>query len=281
VSAGEAFRLLGLAALVSVARAPLRAFAQDTSPAVAPPQARALEPDQVEIEYVAHACFRLRSPGGKRILIDPFASRVWLGYDFPAGLAADAVLITHPHYDHDGGRRIGRDVSWMKELTVLDQPGEHELGDVRVRGIRGKHADPWGKEFGQLNTIWLVEVAGLRIAHLGDNGPLSAAAVEELGRVDVLMLPVDSEEHILKLPEIEAIRAALKPRVLVPMHYRLPDLEPEPGQPEKLGPIDPWLEGRANVRRLDGHVAVLSATRLPETEQIFAFRHSPAVVPTR
>ena len=55
---------------------------------------------------------------------------------------------------------------------------------LTITGIRGKHADPWGKEFGQTNTIWLLELDGLRIAHVGDNGPLTEANLQELGRVD-------------------------------------------------------------------------------------------------
>ena len=251
-------------------------LSQQPVPAPEPP-APALEPDQVELEYIAHACFRIRSPGGKRVLIDPYASRVWIGYDFPKDVAADAVLITHPHYDHDAGRWIGLDTSWMNGLQVIDAPGSYELGDVHIRGIAGKHADPYGKEFGQINTIWLLEVAGLRIVHLGDNGPLSAANVEELGRVDVLMIPIDAEHHILAQAEIQAIRRALKPRVLVPMHYRLPDLEVDASSPEKLGPIDPWLAGEARVRRLEGNSAVFAAGSLPESEEVVVFRHSPAV----
>ena len=45
----------------------------------------------VTIEYIAHACFRVTSPAGKQVLIDPYASRVWLGYDFPPNVHADAV----------------------------------------------------------------------------------------------------------------------------------------------------------------------------------------------
>jgi hypothetical protein len=44
---------------------------------------------------------------------------------------------------------------------VLRDPGTCTVGDVHITGIRGKHADPWGKEFGQKNTIWGIEaVAG-------------------------------------------------------------------------------------------------------------------------
>ena len=139
---------------------------------------------------------------------------------FPEALATDAILITHPHYDHDGGEFIGRRVPWTPEVRVLHDPGGYTVGDFHITGLRGKHADPWGKEFGQKNTIWRVEVSELRIAHLGDNGPLTESNVQELGRVDILMMPIDAREHILKHSEVQAIRRTAQPRVLIPMHYR-------------------------------------------------------------
>ena len=231
---------------------------------------------EVAIEYIGHAAFRMHSPGGTRIIVDPFASRVWLGYDFPDSLETDAVLITHPHYDHDAGGRMGRPFPWGPDVTVYRDPGSHMIGDVAVQGFRGKHADPYGMEFGQINTLWVLEVAGIRIAHLGDNGPLTEANVAELGRVDVLMMPIDGVYHILAAEEIEANLAALSPRVLIPMHYRLPDLETDPESPSDLGPIDPWLDGRTNVQRLSGHVGVLSREALP-LNAIVVFAHSPEV----
>jgi L-ascorbate metabolism protein UlaG (beta-lactamase superfamily) len=241
----------------------------------------ALQPGQVAIEYIAHACFRIHSPGGARLLIDPFASRVWIGYDFPPRLSADAVLITHPHYDHDAGVFIGRKPPWPPEVRVLRDPGSYTIKDVRITGIRGKHAEPYGKEFGQTNTIWLLQVAGLRVAHLGDNGPLTAANLRELGRVDILMMPIDAKHHLLREPEIRAIRAALHPRILVPMHYQLPDLEPSPDSPSDLGPIDPWLAGQQNVVRLDNSVAIFTAGSLLPGQHILVFRHSGKVQPLR
>src|SRR2546430_6011820 len=203
-------------------------------------QDAAKENRAVTIEYIAHACFRLTSPSGKRVLIDPYASRVWLGYDFPPNIQADAVLISHPHYDHDGGEAMGRPVPWPPKTLVLRKPGIKQIGDITVTGYAGKHADPWGKEFGQTNTIWLLEVASLRIVHLGDNGPLKDETIRELGRVDVLMIPIDSQFHILKADEIVAIRRQLSPSILIPMHYRHADLETNPGKPELLGGIEDW-----------------------------------------
>src|SRR5947208_3143846 len=178
--------LLAALAAVSLADPPApRITANDPSD----PRLR-LQPGQVAIEYIAHACFRIHSAGGARLLIDPYASRVWLGYDFPPRLAADAVLITHPHYDHDAGVFIGRKPPWTPEVRVLRQPGAYQVADVRITGIRGKHAEPYGREFGQTNTLWLLEVAGLRIAHLGDNGPMTEANIHQLGRVDILMMAI-------------------------------------------------------------------------------------------
>jgi L-ascorbate metabolism protein UlaG (beta-lactamase superfamily) len=231
----------------------------------------------IEIEYIAHASFLLRSDDGTELLIDPYASRVWLGYDWPDGVLPSAVLITHPHYDHDAGRFREMTFPWGEGTPVVDGPGTYEFGDFTVTGVEGKHADPYGMEFGQLNTIMVVEAAGLRIAHLGDNGPLTPAMVDGIGRVDVLMMPGDGVDHILSKETTAEILAQLDPRVVVPMHYRLPDLEVELDSPSDLGEIEPWLEGRSGVSRVGGHIRTLSATDLPAEQMIMVFEHAPYV----
>jgi L-ascorbate metabolism protein UlaG (beta-lactamase superfamily) len=242
-------------------------------------QDAAKENRAVTIEYIAHACFRVTSPSGKQVLIDPYASRVWLGYDFPPSVHADAILISHPHYDHDGGEAMGRPVPWAANTLVLRQPGTNQVADIEVVGYAGKHADPWGKEFGQSNTIWLVKVAGLRIVHLGDNGPLREDTIQEVGRVDVLMMPIDSQFHILKADQIAAIRSRLLPPILIPMHYRHEDLETNPNRPEQLGGIDDWANGEANVRFLTANKQDFSFASLPKEPEVLIFKHSPLVKP--
>ncbi len=229
------------------------------------------------IEYVAHASFIVRSPGGVEILIDPYASRVWLGYDFPGGLAPDAILITHPHYDHDGGRFRGAEVWWDEDVRVIDAPGVHRIGDASVLGISGKHADPYGKEFGQRNTVMIIEVGGLRLAHVGDNGPLTPDVVRAMGDVDLLMLPIDAEEHILSNEAVAAAISAVDPAIVVPMHYRIPELEASADSPSDLGDIDPWLAGRDNVVRLETNRLDLRRGDVPAEPTVIVFRHSPAI----
>jgi len=251
-----------LAALVAVALTTRHAHAQ-----------------QVTVEYIAHACFRITSPLGKQVLIDPYASRVWLAYDFPSNIIADAVLISHPHYDHDGGESKRRPVPWSPNTPVFRQPGTNHVGDITVIGYAGKHADPWGKEFGQINTIWLLKTGGLRIVHLGDNGPLNDDNIQAMGRVDLLMMPIDSQFHILKADQITTIRAHLSPKVLIPMHYRHKDLEPSPDKPEQLGGIDEWAKQQTGVKYLESNKQGFSLATLPRNPGVLIFKHSPLVKP--
>lgn len=237
-----------------------------------------MEDASIEIEYVAHASFRFRGQDGTELLIDPYASRVWLGYDWPDGIEPDGVLITHPHYDHDAGRYRDMPFPWDESVTVVDKPGTRRFGDFTVTGVEGKHADPYGMEFGQLNTLMVIEAYGLRIAHLGDNGPLTAAMISGLGRVDVLMLPGDGVDHILSKETTAEIIERLDPAIVIPMHYRLPDLEATADGPSDLGEIDPWLIGREGVQRVGSHRTRLSSTDLPEERRILVFDHAPYVM---
>ena len=43
---------------------------------------------------------------------------------------------------------------WPSDTPVIKEPGSYTFGDIAITGIRGKHAEPYGKEFGQTNTIW-------------------------------------------------------------------------------------------------------------------------------
>ncbi len=226
----------------------------------------------VQIDYIAHACFRIESDAGHSVVIDPYNTNRWLGYHFPAAVAADAVLITHPHYDHDASYNFSSDV------PVFRAAGEYSVGDIKIVGLAGSHAEPYGKEFAQLNTVWLVEVDGVRVLQVGDSGPLSDEIVNNVDRVDVLMLPVDDLDHILKRDEIAQMRRRLNPSVVVPMHHRLEQLSK---LPESVGPIDQWLKSQPNVRNLKSSTVRLSPDSLGAKPEVYVFQPSSRVTPWR
>ncbi|MCP5120732.1 MAG: hypothetical protein GY953_58815, partial [bacterium] len=183
------------------------------------------------------------------------------------GVAADAEQVTHPHSDHDAAY-------YFPGAPEVRHPGDHAVGAVPLTGVAGKHAEPYGKEFGQINTLWVVEADGVRIAHLGDTGPLPPEQVRALGRVDVLLIPVDGDEHILKYAEINAIRAALQPNVTVPMHYRLTAISELPAS---LGPVEPWLARRPEAERRASHRVELTRQAVGKAGQVWILPPSPAV----
>ena len=223
----------------------------------------------VVVEYIGHASFVIESPAGVRVVLDPFNSNRWLGYRYPDDVEADVVLVTHPHYDHDAS------YYWGDSVPVFREPGRYQVGDVSLVGVKGQHAGRFGTDFGQKNTIWIVEASGVRIAHLGDNGPLTAENVRALGRIDVLMIPADGDDHILKPDAIAAIRRELSDPLVIPMHYRL---EGFLGLPRSLGPIEPWLERQEGVVRLASNRAELGGKKV-EGRKVLVFRPSPELEP--
>ncbi|MDX1618626.1 MAG: MBL fold metallo-hydrolase [Balneolaceae bacterium] len=230
------------------------------------------------VEYIAHASFLLHYQSTS-LLLDPFADKEWIGYSFPRGVTADAVFSTHPHYDHDGGIFLGREPYWEGEIPLYQDPESYMVGAFEITGIKGKHSDPYGKEFGQKNTIWIIEAGDIRLVHLGDNGPLNDRQVDRIGRVDLLMVPMDSHYHILKKEELEKVLADLDPRVIIPMHYKHPDLEEKPDRPKNLGPIAPVLEGVERVRYLESNIHWFEQPLSRKKHSYVVFRHSPDIKP--
>lgn len=218
------------------------------------------------IEYLGHSCFVLTSAEGTRLIVDPFATDEWPGLPFPV-VHAEHVLVSHPHWDHDAWRSV------RGKAKLLEAP-KLEAGGFRVRAIAGRHARVGGDAIGFRNTIHVIEVDGLRICHLGDNGPLSdnpdlAAAI---GPVDILMLPVDAEKRVLDYEQASLWVGALAPRVVIPMHYLIPGVALD--NITGIGIIDEWLsrlpEGVAwETREIRTDV---TKGNLPEKRTVWVFR---------
>ena len=229
-------------------------------------------PEVVEIFYIGHAAFGITSPGGVKLLIDPYESRNWIGYDFPKeAFDPNVVLITHPHYDHDGGEYETGLSAYPPPVRTLRWPGEWELKDVTINGIKGGHAPPYGEDFGRANTVWRLMVNGVSIVHIGDNGLLDAESIEQIGSVDILFLPADGLEHILSHRDTTAILAALDPAVIIPMHYRIDELE-EANALDDLGNIADWLAKRPESFTMLGHTLRISRADLPEQQTIWVMQ---------
>ena len=112
------------------------------------------------------------------------------------------------------------------EYKLIDTAGKVQPApDVRLTGIPCFHDHHSGAHRGQ-NLMLVLESEGLRIAHLGDLGHIpTPAQVRELGRVDVLLLPVGGY-YTIDAAEAAQVRQLIRPRLTIPMHYKT-DFDPD------------------------------------------------------
>jgi L-ascorbate metabolism protein UlaG (beta-lactamase superfamily) len=179
----------------------------------------------VTIRWHGQSFFEVISPEGVRIVLDPHAIENY----GRISVQADLVLVSHLHNDHTQVNVVenlkkakvfyalkddkgdGRHVEWNKIDTTLK--------DVRVQSLGTYHDNVSGMERGK-NGVFILDIAGLRIVHLGDLGhALTPDQLRRLGQVDVLMIPVGGV-YTLNGSDAQTVVEQIKPRrYIIPMHY--------------------------------------------------------------
>jgi L-ascorbate metabolism protein UlaG (beta-lactamase superfamily) len=168
----------------------------------------------VDIQWHGHSCFTFKDSIGRTIVIDPFDETV--GYE-PIFLKADALLISHIHFDHDNRRAVR---ARGRELELVASTGTRAVaGDFITVGIDSFHDKSRGELYGN-NRIYSFTLGGLRLVHLGDFGQsgLTPSQKVEIGQPDVLFVPTGGFTT-LGPKEAKALVDQIRPRVIIPMHY--------------------------------------------------------------
>jgi L-ascorbate metabolism protein UlaG (beta-lactamase superfamily) len=175
----------------------------------------ALNPDQVRITYVGHATFLIESPQRVRIATD------YNDY-VRSPVVPDIITMNHAHgthyteYPDPAIKHVLR--GWG---PTPDQPARHDitLRDVRVRNVPTNIRDWRGGTERHGNSIFIFEIANMCIAHLGHlHHTLTQQQLNEIGRIDVVFVPVDGS-YTLDLDGMVEVLRALKAPQMIPMHF--------------------------------------------------------------
>jgi L-ascorbate metabolism protein UlaG (beta-lactamase superfamily) len=170
----------------------------------------------MDIIYLGHSSFKIKGKSAS-VVCDPYNPKM-VGLKF-GPVEADIVTISHEHDDHNRQELI------KNCKKVVNGPGEYEIMGISILGFPSYHDTQKGEERGK-NTIFVYEVDGIRIAHLGDLGhELSESLVEDMGDIDILILPVGGEFTIGPV-EATKIVQVIEPSITIPMHYQVPGLNP-------------------------------------------------------
>lgn len=156
----------------------------------------------MEIQFYGANCVRLSGKKASIVVDDNLAE---LGLK-SATKAGDIALFTGPH---------GEPAAEVK--LALDQPGEYEVSDISIHGIGARaHLD----EAGLASIIYKITSEDIRIAVVGHVYPeLSDNQLEELGMVDVLVIPVGGNGYTLDGVGALALIKKIEPKIVVPTHY--------------------------------------------------------------
>ena len=205
----------------------------------------------MDISWLGHSCFRIK--GSQAVIItDPYPPE--LGYTL-GKQTANIVTVSHQHPNHSRATGIGG------EFRVVHGPGEYEISGVLIIGIATYHDTQRGQVRGK-NTAYVMEIDGISVCLLGDLGHvLTTEHVDEIGDVDVLLLPVGGTSTINAAIAAEVIRQ-LESKLVIPMHYKTPSIKRE------LDSVDVFLK-EMGIGQVEPRPKIsVSKSNLPLSTQI-------------
>jgi len=210
----------------------------------------------MDITWLGHSCFLIKGKE-QTVLTDPCHPD--LGYR-PGQLEADIVTLSHFHPGHSYVEGVADSPKQIKS------PGEYEIGGAFITGIASFHDDKKGELRGK-NTIYIIEMDGLILCHLGDLGhSLDPHMIEEIGDVGVLFLPVGEVTTVPIDTAVEIVRR-LEPLIVVPMHYKTKAFT------GNLGPVDGFLD-KMGARGLEARPKLsITPASLPSGTQVVVLNY--------
>jgi L-ascorbate metabolism protein UlaG (beta-lactamase superfamily) len=189
-----------------------RLVAQD-APRIIPAAFRlaALEPDQVRLTFIGHSTFLIESPRGVKIATD------FNDYVRPREIP-DIATMNRAHSTHYTNFPNPEIKHVLRGWNPDGSPARHEFTYEDVRGMVTNIRDWGGGTTLHGNSIFVFEMSGLCVAHLGHlHHTLTLEHLDQLGRIDVLLVPVDGS-YTLGVDGMIEVLGQIKAPLMIPMH---------------------------------------------------------------
>jgi len=212
----------------------------------------------MKIKWLGHSCFVITSDTGIKIITDPYVTGGGLSYG-EIKETADIVIVSHEHNDHNNVAAVQGNPEVVRRVATI------EIKGIKFKGLPTYHDNTQGKLRGN-NAIFCFKVDGIALCHLGDLGhQLSAQQVAELGRVDILFVPIGGSYTIDAKVATEVCNK-LQPKVIIPMHYRTDKCA------YPLAGVDKFLHEKKDVSRLDTSEVEFKPGQLPASTEIIVLK---------
>lgn len=203
----------------------------------------------MELTWYGLSCFRMTERGQATVVTDPYNGKVGLP---SLKLKADILTISHDAQGHNNEAAVSG------HKHALTGPGEYEIGGVFVKGISTPRKNTADKR----NIIFVFEYDTLSVAHLGDLAAVpSQTQIDALGEVNILLLPVGGG-NTLNASQAAELVSMLEPNIVVPMHYKLPDLKLE------LEEVERFLKEMGVTEADEESSLKITKSSLPEETQV-------------
>lgn len=259
-------RLLAIMPFLAVLAAPALAQAEEKEPCLAPLAFRSLPiqkaaitlPDpgigQVAITFIGHSTFLIESPGRVKIATD------YNDYVVPPAVP-DIATMNKAHSTHYSSSPDPRIKQVLRGWGEGFGPARHDvtLGDVRVRNIPTNIRDRGGATDRDGNSIFVFEIAGVCIAHLGHlHHTLNASQLKQLGHIDIVLAPVDGS-WTLDIDGMAEVLNTIGAKIVIPMHMF---------GPQTLERFLRRVGERYPIERSESPSLLISRDTLPETPKV-------------
>jgi len=209
----------------------------------------------LQIRWHGHSCFEITNR--VTLVTDPHDGKS-IGIHAPS-VTGDIILVSHDHYDHNSVKSVEKE-----DCKIITDTRKRNITNVEIKGIESFHDECRGDKRGN-NIIYKFTMEDITFCHMGDLGhDLDEDTVQKIGDVDILFIPIGGT-FTLDAKQAWRIIKKVKPRIAVPMHYKIGGLSlPITG-------IEPFLEESKYEILKVGNEIDIEKEDLPEEPEVWTF----------